>query len=106
MPDAKQLKSLRTRIEQDWSLLDELNADSGFLKEFPEGVQGAKVKTMPRGYDPEHPGKEWLRMKQFIVMHMIPEKITQSDALMNMLLNKAHAMAPLMKFLEESVQDY
>jgi hypothetical protein len=45
-------------------------------------------------------------MKQFIVMHMIPEKITQSDALMNMLLNKAHAMAPLLKFLEESVQDY
>lgn len=106
MPDAKQLKSLRTRIEQDWSLLDELNVDSGFLKEFPEGMQGAKVKTMPRGYDPEHPGKEWLRMKQFIVMHMIPEKITQSDALMDMLLNKAHAIAPLMKFLEESVQDY
>lgn len=106
MPDAKQLKSLRTRIEQDWSLLDELNADSGFLKEFPEGMQGAKVKTMPRGYDPKHPGKEWLRMKQFIVMHMIPENITQSDELMNLLLKKAHAIEPLMKFLEESVKDY
>jgi uncharacterized protein (TIGR02453 family) len=106
MPDATQLKSLRTRIEEDWNILDEIHSSSDFLKEFPEGVQGAKVKTMPRGYDPEHPGKEWLRMKQFIVMDMISDKITQSDKLVEMILKKAHAITPFMQFLEESVRDY
>ena len=106
MPDAKQLKSLRTRIELDWKLLDELNKNPEFLKEFPDGLQGSKLKTMPRGFDPEHPGKEYLRMKQFIVMSMIQDSITQSEKLKQVLVNKAQAISPMMMYLEESVSEY
>lgn len=106
MPDAKQLKSLRSRIEEDWTALDELNKDPEFLKEFPTGLHGNKLKTMPRGFDPEHPGREYLRMKQFIVMCMIPDVITVSETLIEVLMNKARSMAPIMLYLEETVREY
>ena len=106
MPDAQQLALLRTRIDVDWKQLEKLNVQKSFIKEFPEGIQGSKLKTMPRGYDPNHPGKEWLRLKQFIVMDMIPDEMTQSETLLDILLNKAHAMAPIMMFLEETVSNY
>ncbi len=106
MPDANQLKSLRARIEEDWETLNELNHNPDFLKEFPDGLHGIKLKTMPRGFDPEHPGKEYLRMKQFIVMSMIPDSITQSETLIQLLTKKAKSMAPIMMFLEESVRVY
>jgi uncharacterized protein (TIGR02453 family) len=106
MPDANQLKSLRARIEEDWEILNELNQNPEFLKEFPEGLHGNKLKTMPRGFDPEHPGKEYLRMKQFIVMSFIPDAITQSEKLIQLLTKKAKSMAPIMMYLEESVREY
>jgi len=105
MPDAIQLASLRSRIDQDWETLEELHAQDLFRKEFPDGLQGAKLKTMPRGFSSDHPGKEWLRMKQFIVMHMISDEIAQSDSLVDLLTQKAHAMSPIMMFLEESVHN-
>lgn len=106
MPDASQLKSIRGRIEEDWETLNELNHNPDFLKEFPEGLHGNKLKTMPRGFDPEHPGKEYLRMKQFIVMSFIPDEITQSEKLIQLLTKKAKSMAPIMMYLEESVREY
>lgn len=106
MPDAIQLKSLRARIEEDWKALDRLHHEPEFRKEFPDGLQGSKLKTMPRGFDPEHPGREYLRMKQFIVMQIIPESSTQSTAIIDILLRKARAMAPLMVYLDESIREY
>jgi uncharacterized protein (TIGR02453 family) len=106
MPDANQLKSIRGRIEEDWETLNELNHNPEFLKEFPEGLHGNKLKTMPRGFDQEHPGKEYLRMKQFIVMSFIPDEITQSEKLIQLLTKKAKSMAPIMMYLEESVREY
>jgi uncharacterized protein (TIGR02453 family) len=106
MPDGKQLKSLRTRIDEDWNELKNIVEHQDVLREFPEGLQGLKLKTMPRSYDPEHPGKEFLRMKQFIVMCTISDVLPQSEELIPMLISKAKAMTPLMMFLNESVLDY
>jgi len=105
MPDGQQLKSIRERIESDWTLLNKIQQQRAFRKEFPQGLLGEKVKTMPRGYDPEHPGKEYLRMKQFIVMESIPDSLVKSEALIKELLAKARAMAPLIMYLDESLID-
>ena len=105
MPNGQQLKSIRERIESDWTTLYNIQQQRAFRKEFPKGLLGEKVKTMPRGYDPDHPGKEYLRMKQFIVMERIPDSLVMSDALIKELLTKASAMTSLNIFLEEAIID-
>jgi len=60
---------------------------------------------MPRGFDPEHPGKEYLRMKQFIVMESISDSALKSNLLIKALLAKATAMSSLIMFLDEAITD-
>ena len=105
MPDGQQLKSIRERIESDWTILHKIQQQRAFKKEFPKGLLGEKLKTMPRGYDPEHPGKEYLRMKQFIVMENIPDSAVKSETLIKTLLAKASAMSALIVFLDEAITD-
>ncbi|MFN5006476.1 MAG: DUF2461 domain-containing protein [Ignavibacteria bacterium] len=105
MPDGQQLKSIRERIESDWTILHKIQQQRAFKKEFPKGLLGEKLKTMPRGYDPEHPGKEYLRMKQFIVMESIPDSAVKSETLIKALLAKASAMSALIVFLDEAITD-
>jgi len=105
MPDGQQLKSIRERIESDWTILHEIQQQRAFKKEFPKGLLGEKLKTMPRGFDPEHPGKEYLRMKQFIVMESISDSALKSNLLIKALLAKATAMSSLIMFLDEAITD-
>ncbi|MFM8840054.1 MAG: DUF2461 domain-containing protein [bacterium] len=105
MPDSRQLKAVRERIENDWKKLHAMQQSSAFRKAFPSGLIGEKVKTMPRGFDPEHPGREYLRMKQFIVMESIPDQLVQSADLIKELLSKAKAMAAIMMYLNEAISD-
>ncbi|MFZ9760911.1 MAG: DUF2461 domain-containing protein [Candidatus Kapaibacteriota bacterium] len=105
MPDGNQLKAIRQKIESDWNVLHQIQKSNAFKKAFPKGLLGEKVKTMPRGYDPEHPGKEYLRMKQFIVMEEIKDDMILSNQLMKEILSKAKAMAPLIVFLDEAIND-
>jgi len=105
MPDGQQLKSIRERIESDWTILHEIQQQRAFKKEFPKGLLGEKLKTMPRGFDPEHPGKEYLRMKQFIVMESISDSAVKSNLLIKALLAKATAMSSLIMFLDEAITD-
>jgi len=105
MPDGQQLKSIRERIESDWTILHEIQQQRAFKKEFPKGLLVEKLKTMPRGFDPEHPGKEYLRMKQFIVMESISDSALKSNLLIKALLAKATAMSSLIMFLDEAITD-
>ncbi|MFN4988893.1 MAG: DUF2461 domain-containing protein [Ignavibacteria bacterium] len=105
IPDGQQLKSIRERIESDWTILHEIQQQRAFKKEFPKGLLGEKLKTMPRGFDPEHPGKEYLRMKQFIVMESISDSAVKSNLLIKALLAKATAMSSLIMFLDEAITD-
>ncbi|MGA1307900.1 MAG: DUF2461 family protein, partial [Candidatus Kapaibacteriota bacterium] len=98
-------KAIRQKIESDWNVLHQIQKSNAFKKAFPKGLLGEKVKTMPRGYDPEHPGKEYLRMKQFIVMEEIKDDMILSNQLMKEILSKAKAMAPLIVFLDEAIND-
>lgn len=103
MPDGIQLSSIRNRIESNWKIIQKIQQQRLFKQTFPNGLLGEKVKTMPRGYDPEHPGKEYIRMKQFIVMEDIPDGIIMSNQLIKELLSKAKAMAPLIIYLNEAI---
>lgn len=42
-------------------------------------LMGPSLKTAPRGYDPEHPRIELLRMQRFAALRRLPLKATQDD---------------------------
>lgn len=104
-PDSTQLRNIRVALDTDWKLLEQLSKQKKLLQEFPAGLTGEQLKTMPRGFSVEHPGKELLRMKQFLLFENVPQKMVQSPSIISVIENKAKAMAPIMEFLSLAMID-
>ena len=103
MPDAKQLRSIRERIDHEWMTLHTIIHDEEFLHAFPKGLQGAKLKTMPRGFFNDHPGKDLLRLQQMYVMSELSQDLILNEQFTHILLAKANIMEPFLVFLEEAL---
>jgi uncharacterized protein (TIGR02453 family) len=99
MPMSGQLLKIREALDTDWEILDEISKNSMFLHEFPDGLTGEKLKTMPKGFQNDHPGKEYLRMKQFLMFSHIDNQFICTEEFIDILEAKAIAMAPIMEFL-------
>jgi uncharacterized protein (TIGR02453 family) len=67
-PNADDLKRIREDIDINTDEWKELLAQPGIVKTFGK-LRGDGVKTAPKGYDKNHEGIEWLRMKQFVLRH-------------------------------------
>jgi uncharacterized protein (TIGR02453 family) len=75
MPISKQTKQIRAWIAEDASALDRLFEDRKFGKLFKKLGGERKLKTFPRGYDPDHPRIEWLKLTGFYVWRPISKKV-------------------------------
>ena len=68
MPTPEQLAGFRRAIDQDAALFKAIIEDKEFKRFFGK-LEGEKVKTVPQGYDRDHPEIELLRFKQIVVVH-------------------------------------
>ena len=68
MPSSQQTRKLRETIAQDGSAFEKLFASKEFSRSFPNGFSDERISGRPtRGYDPEHPRMDWLRLQAFFV---------------------------------------
>ncbi len=78
-PSAADLKLIRQQIELDAEPLKAVLNEKEF-KSYYGGLQGEKLKTYPRGFDPEHEAIELLRHKHFFVMRSFTDQeVLQAD---------------------------
>lgn len=78
-PNPADLKRIRQEFEMDDTEIRDILKAPKFNKMFG-GLQGATVKTAPRGFDPEHPAIDLIRMKQFyVVRHFSNEEVLQDN---------------------------
>lgn len=102
MPSPQQLRAIRARIDSDSQLLVAATSFPEFTEEFPNGLQGEKLRLAPAGYDRAHPAAEFLRMKQFFTSCETPESVLVTEEIIDVLERKAFALAPLCEFLGEA----
>lgn len=74
MPDTEKTNRIRDYITAHAAQLEELLDAAGVQ------LQGEKVKTMPRGYDRNCPGAEWVRHKNWMFFENLPERALKSFA--------------------------
>lgn len=69
MPSGPQLKKIRNAIAQDAQPFHALFADPAFKARFETDFSREEIASRsPRGFDPEHPDMEWLKLKRFLVV--------------------------------------
>jgi uncharacterized protein (TIGR02453 family) len=104
MPPSDILKKVRQEIDYNPDQLLKFMESSAFKKYF-KTFEGQKLKKAPKGYDPEHPNIELLRLKYYIVVHRIGNNaLTKSDFL-EYASEIFKAMKPLNDYLRIAIND-
>ncbi|HQQ93720.1 MAG TPA: DUF2461 domain-containing protein [Bacteroidia bacterium] len=99
MPEPAVLQAIRQEIDyHPQPLLKTLKAAS-FKKHFKGFDEEDQLKTMPKGFDKDHPQAALLRNRHFVVSKVISDKTLGSKDLLKNSLEAYKAMLPLLQYL-------
>jgi uncharacterized protein (TIGR02453 family) len=102
-PEPDALRSIRKKLDTDWESLVKIINTKEFRKHFPSGIKGESLKRIPQGYPADHPGGDYLKMKQYLVWENLDIKQTASPGLADILIEKGIAMRDFLTYLEEGI---
>ena len=103
MPEGDMLKSIRQEIDYNGDEFREIIKNPSFIKYFDQPDQEHKLKTMPRGYSPDHPDIEYLKLKSFTFTHYInPKHLTCANSAQTVVAG-FEMLYPFMTFLRNAI---
>jgi len=101
-PDPQRLKELRTEIEYNFDQWSKITQDKELLAAFPNGIISQEsLQKVPKGFDPESPAKEFLKMKGFFVKIDLTESFLQSKQAIEEIATKYSTCKNLLDFLNK-----
>ncbi len=102
LPDNDQLKKIRKSIvDRSKEFLGIVNKPS-FKKMFP-AISGQKLSRPPKGFDPNHPMIEWLKLKQFFTGIEMNEEICYKKDFTVKIVRYCKELAPLVNFMNRAM---
>jgi uncharacterized protein (TIGR02453 family) len=103
MPQGEHLKAIRQEIDYNTQDLLDILEDKDFKSYFEELDDQEKLKTVPKGYDANHPQIEILKLKSFTVTHsFINNELFHKDSALAV-ADGLKKMYPLISFLNHAV---
>jgi uncharacterized protein (TIGR02453 family) len=103
MPEPKDLASIRQEIDyglNDWKKIIQTPV---FKKTFTEGIKGESLVRPPKGYEPDNPAIEYLKMKSFIVSRPFTDAAILNKQFVNQVTGTFKAMKPLIDYLNAAI---
>lgn len=104
-PEAEDLKKVRKEIAFFHEDLEAILADKNFKKEFGslDINETNSLKSMPRGYEKDHPAIDFLKLKSFTATQKYDiAEVTQKDFVVKM-SKKLIALKPLNEFINRAL---
>jgi len=102
-PTPAELAALRSSIAEGGAPLRKILAEAAFVAAFG-GLEGASLKTVPRGYPADHPELGLLRRTQFLATHHLDDSMVLSPLLIGHSLDIFGAMKPFVVYLEGALE--
>ncbi|MYZ52240.1 TIGR02453 family protein [Malikia spinosa] len=104
MPSGPQLRKVRSAIAQDARLFHALFDDPTFKARFKTNFSREEVASRPpRGFDPDHPDMDWLRLKKFLVVKKLTNAEFTSRDLVPAVVEDFKQLVRLNRFLENAL---
>jgi len=103
LPEAAMLKSIRQEIDYSGSDFRKIIGLTDFKGYFGEPDQEYKLKTMPKGYAPDHPDIEYLKLKSFTFTHVLDLKQLTRPEASKTVVNGFEKLLPFMIFLRNAI---
>jgi uncharacterized protein (TIGR02453 family) len=103
IPVGPELQKIRTAIEKDQVGFRKIVEKKGYRDLFGE-LRGDRLKSVPKGFDPESPAVEFLKLKEFMAFVEFPsDKIVTAPDFPKTLAKMAKEMYPLISFLRKAL---
>ncbi len=99
-PNPADLKRIRTEIAANDQPLREIVADPVFKKTFGT-LQGATIKTTPKGFDKDHPAIDLLRHTQFLTGRSFTDDEVTASGFLKELTKTFRNMRPFFDYMSE-----
>jgi uncharacterized protein (TIGR02453 family) len=97
-PTPEQITRFREVISHDPEPFKEIIGDPAFKQVFGD-LRGEKLKTAPRGFDPDHPEIELLRLKQVLAIHPLNDAAVLGNELVSQIVQSFAALKPFVDYL-------
>jgi uncharacterized protein (TIGR02453 family) len=98
-PEPAMLQAIRQEIDYHPAPLIKTLKSAAFKKYYKDLDEDGKLKTLPKGYNKEHPNIELLRHRNFIVSHSFSDKTIVSPKGASEIINAFKAMYPMIVYL-------
>lgn len=98
-PDPRQLTAFRDAIARGAREFKSIITEKRFVEYFG-GVGGDSLKTIPRGFSPDHPEAALLRLKTVTVTHRVPDAAATAPGFYAHTLETFAVMKPFLQYLE------
>ena len=105
-PEPEELKKIRKEIEFFHDDLEKIVADKSFKKEFQELTRDDtnSLKNAPKGFDPNHPAIEFLKLKSYTASQKVDDKIFTEPDFSKKIAQKLIALKPMNDFLKRALE--
>jgi uncharacterized protein (TIGR02453 family) len=100
MPQPPDLHALREHLAANYGRFRAL-AESPVFRRAAGPVTGDTLQRVPRGYPPDHPAADYLKLKQFLFGRDYPAAFAASPTFYRQVVTLFERMAPLVHFLNE-----
>jgi uncharacterized protein (TIGR02453 family) len=104
MPPAPELKAVRQEMDYNFEEVKGIVENPEFRKYY-EKLEGDKLKTNPKGYDPANPAIDWLRHKSWGFSYKLTDEQLLSDKLYDTLVDLIRTAKPFVAFMIRPLHD-
>jgi uncharacterized protein (TIGR02453 family) len=98
MPSPEWLGDIRAGISENFRVFSGIINEKNFRNYFKE-VRGDKLKNPPKGYTADNPAIDYLKYKNYYVMHEVSDSEVLDAAFLKKVLKVSQAMKPFNDFL-------
>jgi uncharacterized protein (TIGR02453 family) len=103
MPEPELLAKIRQEIDYNGNTLVKIMSDKKFKKMYGVFEPEGSLKNVPKGYEKDHPHREWLKLKSFVVSHAFTDEEVKDKKFMKTVIDTYKTAKPLNDFLKESI---
>jgi uncharacterized protein (TIGR02453 family) len=105
MPQPPELAKVRQEIDYGFDDFKKIVGSKKFKSVYGELYKGEDMmlSRVPKGYEPDNPAAEFLKMKSYIAMRPVTDKELLSKDLKKITLEAFSALQPLMEFINTSL---
>lgn len=103
MPEAQDLKKIRTEIDYCLDEFKEIIHKRDFKLKFRELDSEYSLSRPPQGFEADHPGIEWLKLKSFTVSAPLSDSEITQTGIEKKIINHFKALVPFIHFLNRSL---